>query len=47
MHGNGTYMCPLRGDPTAAPVAAVAASQIRTVRSLMQPPLAIHLPSGE
>ena len=41
MHGNGTYPCPLRGDPTGAPVAA---SQIRTV--LSRPLLAIFLPSG-
>ena len=39
--GNGSYLCPLRGDPTGAPVAA---SQIRTVLSVA--PLAIFLPSG-
>ena len=44
MHGNGTYLCLLRGDPTAA---SVAASQIRTVLSPESPLLAIHLPQGE
>ena len=44
MHGNGTYLCSVRGDPTAAPVAA---SQIRTVLSPEPPLLAIHLPQGE
>ena len=42
MHGNGTYPCPLRGDPTGAPDAA---SQMRTVVSKL--PDAIHLPHGE
>ena len=45
--GNGSYLCPLRGDPMAAPVAA---SHNRTELSLLYPsPLhdAMTLPFGE